>query len=356
MRLLVSLHLLLLLRVFLLHLLSLLLVFLFHLLLHLLLPRSVLLLLLQFLMFLILLLLKFLVFPYLLVIELLLLLLIFLVLLLVPGAGRRWTLMGLNIVRMDWMGILALALALVTVAISASRSVRRSRRRIVIPSCAGGYHSAFVERRRLGSSSDRRLAAIYRSMQLLIGARGLDVLSLRGDGRNVTLTHGRLLLWAGAYVDTAVTTVVADARGIIIVHHGGVVHVVDFRHVHVVHGAVIIEAVVVPASSLITVAEITVSIVDAAVKSYDRSPKALMKNKSAATPTPPTRGPQETDLRGKHPRARHPVVVIAILVPGPVTGRPDISFGGAGGLFVNWQFRRSKRHRYPNADLCEARA
>ena len=332
MRLLVSLQLLLLLRVFLLHLLSLLLVFLFHLLLHLLLPRSVLLLLLQFLMFLILLLLKFLVFPYLLVIELLLLLLIFLVLRLVPGAGRRWTLMGLNIVRMDWMGT---GIG-VGVAISAARSVRRSRRRIVIPSCAGGYHSAFVERRRLGSSSDRRLAAIYRSMQLLIGARGLDVLSLRGDGRNVTLTHGRLLLWAGAYVNTAVTTVVADARSVVIVHHRGVVHVVDFRHVHVVHGAVVIEAVVVPASSLITVAGITVSIINAPVKSYDRSPKAFMKNKSAAAPTPPTRGPQETDLRGKHPRARHPVVVIAILVPGPVSGRPDISFGGADGLFVNW--------------------
>ena len=335
MRLLASL-LLLLLCVFLFHLLSLLLVFLFHLLLHLLLPRSVLLLLLQFLMFLILLLLKFLVFPYLLVIELLLLLLIFLVLRLVPGAGRRWTLMGLNIVRMDWMGIgIGIGIG-IGVAISATRSVRRSRRRIVIPSCAGGYHSAFVERRRLGSSSDRRLAAIHRSMQLLIGARGLDVLSLRGDGRNVTLTHGRLFLRAGAYVDTAVATIVADAWGIIIVHHGGVVHVVDFRHVHVVHGAVVIEAVVVPASSLITVAGITVSIINAPVKSYDRSPKALMKNKSAATPTPPTRGPQETDLRGKHPRARHPVVVIAILVPGPVSGRPDIPFGGADGLFVNW--------------------
>ena len=192
MRLLVSLQLLLLLRVFLLHLLSLLLVFLFHLLLHLLLPLSVLLLLLQFLMFLILLLLKFLVFPCLLVVELLLLLLIFLVLLLVPGAGRRWTLMGLEIVRMDGTGI---GVGIATgIAISASRSVRRPRRRIVIPSCSGGYHSAFVERRRLGSSSDRRLAAIYRSMQLLIGARGLDVLSLRGDGRNVTLTCGRLLL------------------------------------------------------------------------------------------------------------------------------------------------------------------
>jgi len=256
-RLLASLLLLLLLRVFLFHLLSLLLVFLFHLLLHLLLPRSVLLLLLQFLMFLVLLLLKFLVFPCLLVIELLLLLLIFLVLRLVPGAGRRWTLMGLNIVRMDWMGIrigigIGVGVGVTTgIAISASRSVRRSGRRIVIPSCSGGYHSAFVERRRLGSSRDRRLAAIYRSMQLLIGARGLDVLSLRGDGRNVALTHGRLLLWAGAYVNTAVTTVVADARSVVIVHHRGVVHVVDFRHVHVVHGAVVIEAVVVPASSLI---------------------------------------------------------------------------------------------------------
>ena len=123
--LLVGLHMLLLLRVFLFHLLGLLLMFLFHLLLHLLLARSILILFLHLLMFLILFLLKFLMILYLLVVQLLLLLLVFLILFGVPGVGRRWALVRLQIVRMNWMSIY------IGVAICRSLIVGRCRSLVV---------------------------------------------------------------------------------------------------------------------------------------------------------------------------------------------------------------------------------
>lgn len=197
---------------------------------------------------------------------------------------------------------------------------------------------------------------IYGSPQFLVGPRGLDMLSLRSDRRNMTLTQGYLLLRGGTLINAAIATVVADARGVVIIHHRGVVHVVDFRHVHVVHRTVVKEVVMVPTPSFITVPKIPKSIIDAAIKSYDRSPKAFMPKESAATPTPPTRRPQKTNLRSQHPSARHPVVITGLGVPGPVARRPDIAFGGANGLLVNWQLRRSKTYGYANADLREARA
>ncbi len=347
MRLLVGLHLLLLLSVLLFHLLSLLLMLLFHLLLHLLFPGSVLILFLRLLMFLVLFLLKFLVILDLLVVQLLLLLLVFLILFCISGVGRRWSLVRLQIVRMNWMSIY------IGVAICGSLIVGRSRWRIVIPPRSCRYYSAFVKGRRLWRGGDRRFAMIHRSAHFLVVARRLEMLSLRGDRRNVMLTRSRFLLRSGASVDAALTTVVADARRVVVVHHRGVVHVVNLRHVHVIHRTVVIEVVVVPASSLITAPEIAVSIIDATVKSHDRSPIACVKKISTAAPSPPARRPQEANLRRHHPRAWNPIVVINIAVPCPVAWRPDIPVPRADRLLVHGQFRRRKAHRNANADLRE---
>lgn len=187
--LLVGLHmLLLLLRVFFFHLLGLLLMFLFHLLLHLLLPRSILILFLHLLMFLILFLLKFLMILYLLVVQLLLLLLVFLILFGAPGVGRRWALVRLQIVRMNWMSIH------IGVAICGSLTVGRPRWRIVISSRSGRRYSTFVKCRWLRRSRDRRLTMIHRSAHFLVIPCSLEMLSLRPDRRDVTLTRSRFVL------------------------------------------------------------------------------------------------------------------------------------------------------------------
>ena len=76
---------------------------------------------------------------------------------------------------------------------------------------------------------------IHRSPHFLVVARCLEMLRLRGDRSDVMLTRSCFLLRCGTFVDTTPTAVIADARRVVVVHHRGVVHVVNLRHVHAIH-------------------------------------------------------------------------------------------------------------------------
>ncbi len=77
----------------------------------------------------------------------------------------------------------------------------------------------------------------------------------------------RLFLRRGARIDPALTAVVTDMvdRGLV---HPSVVNVVNRVDVHVIHGRVVEKMPVVPASALITMTEVTESIVDTAIKTH----------------------------------------------------------------------------------------
>ena len=109
------------------------------------------------------------------------------------------------------------------------------------------------------------------------------------------LVRGGLFLSGWTVVDSAMS-VVAD---VYIVSHvySRFVHVMNHGDVYVGHSAVVEEMAVIPAPAFKTVAEVTKTIVDAAVETYGRTPIAVIPNKTAATPAPVARRPEETDFR-----------------------------------------------------------
>src|SRR5580700_6782929 len=106
-----------------------------------------------------------------------------------------------------------------------------------------------------------------------------------------------------------------------------------------------------PTPAFISAAEITETVNNPTIETYNRPPISFVENKGFATPTPVSRGPKETDLRCQHPRTRHSVIIADIVVVGPVARRPDITLTGAKRLLVDGQSRRTKRYGY--ADLGE---
>jgi hypothetical protein len=162
---------------------------------------------------------------------------------------------------------------------------------------------------------------------------------------------GGLLFGPGALVYAAFSAVVADTSHVPLIDRS-VVHIVNDGDVHVVDGAIVVEASPVPTSAFITVAEVAVSIIDSAIETYDRAPEAFIKDESTAAPSPVSRSPQETELGSQHPCAGNPIVIVEIGVPGPVAGSPDETVAGANGLFVNGQIWRRKPNRDAHGDLC----
>ena len=109
--------------------------------------------------------------------------------------------------------------------------------RVIWRSCRSGrYDPAFVERSRPRTGCDRRHAVVYRRSLLPVGLSCLHMLSLSGYRRNMSLTHGSLLLRCGTRVDPTIATVVADAvHYSSVVNNRRVVNVVDIGDVHIVH-------------------------------------------------------------------------------------------------------------------------
>src|SRR6202789_4215269 len=196
---------------------------------------------------------------------------------------------------------------------------------------------------RLFGSRDRRFSVGRRGPQLRIPSRSLHLLSLGRYRCNVPSIGRRFLLRRGTCLHPSIASVEAHPvhRDVI---DGRVVNVVDIGDVHIGDGAVIVKVSVIPATARKTHAEIAESIVDPTVKSYGRSPEALVENKRVAAPTPPARGPEEPDFGRHYPGARHPVVIADIVIPIPVSRRPDVAIAWANWLLIHRQRRR------PNCD------
>src|SRR2546427_1638264 len=166
------------------------------------------------------------------------------------------------------------------------------------------------------------------------------MLSLIRYRREMSLTSEPLLLPRRTRADATVAAVVADAVHGGAVDHGGVVNIVNGGDVHIGHGAVVEKPAAFPASAVVTVAEVSVAVIDAAVETDLRTPIAVIENISVAEPSPVAGGPVVADSRRAHPSARHPVVVAEIVVVGPVAWGPDKTFSRTVGLLVYRKRRR----------------
>src|SRR6266478_4671041 len=138
------------------------------------------------------------------------------------------------------------------------------------------------------------------------------MLSLIRYRREMSLTSEGFLLARGTRADSTIAAVEADAI-IGPVDHGGVVNVVNGGDVHIVHGAVVVKPVALPASAVVAVAEVSVAVVDAAVETDLRAPVPVIEDISAAAVGPMARSPVVTDSRRTHPGSRRPVVVAGIV-------------------------------------------
>jgi hypothetical protein len=90
-------------------------------------------------------------------------------------------------------------------------------------------------------------------------------------------------------------------------------------------------------------APIAEAVVHAAVVAHVRAPVAGMEDVHAVLPAPIVGRPQQADRGRGNPRAGNPIVA-AVLVVGPITGRPHQAGLRARGLLVDRQRRRRKPH------------
>src|SRR5580698_11381236 len=218
-----------------------------------------------------------------------------------------------------------------------------------------GFLSWYCLRRqiaRTGGRRDGRLALVRACPQLRIGARCLDLLVLRRHRGKMPIARCRFFGSGGRSSNSAIASVVADVVDGYVVD-GGVVSVVNVGDVDIVDGAVVIELITLPASAFVTVAEVTETVVDAAIKSDDRPPIAFMEGVAVVVPTPVRGRPIVAGLRHHNPCAGHPVVVAVTGIVRPVAGRPDVTLARAKWLLVYRQCRRSKADH--NADLRKGR-
>src|SRR6185437_4118150 len=160
------------------------------------------------------------------------------------------------------------------------------------------------------------------------------------------------LLCARSRADASAAAVVADAARMDVVDDGPVdVDIADVGDVDVVHRAVVVEVAPSPLTAGVTVTEVAVSVIDAAVEADLRAPVTGVPAIEAVVPAPPARCPQQADLRGHHPGARHPVVVAIIRIPRPVARCPDVARPRYDGLRVNGKRRWRDADRNADADI-----
>src|SRR6202167_410955 len=215
-----------------------------------------------------------------------------------------------------------------------------SRRRIVPTSIARFYHAVATELPGPRRRRNRRLSSVPRRPLIWVGVGLLHMLGLSGHRTNVSLMRRSLLGWCRTRTNSTITAVVAHVIDGCMTD-GCVVDVMNIGDIHVEHSAIVEEVPVVPTTALESNSEIAETIIDSAIETNRRPPIAVIEDKAVTTPTPIPRRPEIPDLGGQHPSPRHPIVVIEIVAPSPVTGRPEIIIARTNWLFVNRQRRRS---------------
>jgi hypothetical protein len=106
------------------------------------------------------------------------------------------------------------------------------------------------------------------------------------------------------------------------------------RSVYIHYRGIITEVVSGPSSAAITVTTVTVTIIDAAVKSHFGTPVTGMEPIKTTGVTPVWRSPVKSGIRRGYPYTGNPVVTIVIVI-GPITWLPKVPIFRACGLHIN---------------------
>src|ERR1039458_3994324 len=172
----------------------------------------------------------------------------------------------------------------------------------------GVYCSVLAEISGLSSRCDCRVAMVHPCALLRIAARGLHMLSLSRNSRNMPLVYCGLLARGWTRLDSASSAVEADTA-LVVVPDPFVVNIVKIAATQVVDGAVIEEVSVVPTASFVPSAPVAVAVVDPAVEADGRPPIAIIEKIAAVAPAPITRRPKIALFRRHYPGSGYPIVV-----------------------------------------------
>src|ERR1700730_16127235 len=175
------------------------------------------------------------------------------------------------------------------------------------------------------------------------------MLSLLGDGSDVTLASGGFFLACGTHLHATVATVKADAITPVVVVYSGVVNVAIARDVHGAYRLMVGKVAVVPAAAFVAVARIAVAVVDTAVKPDFCSPIAFVEYVVIVIVTPVAGRLVKAHFGSHDPCSGNPIIISVSL--SPVTGGPDIAIPRGDGLIINGQLWRGDSNRYRYADL-----
>jgi hypothetical protein len=192
-------------------------------------------------------------------------------------------------------------------------------------------------RKRTWSGKRRRLRSTRRGELCSIRRCCACMLYLCRQRRCSRIARHRSLLRRGSCIDSPAPAVETGARAMLLLHRI-VVNIVHDGCVHVGHGLVVHNAVVVPIRAVVTAARVSETVVDAAVEAYVLAPITGVPYVDSGIKAPPWRRPQRAHPWGKHPHTRHPVISGVCIVP--VSWCPHIVFTGAGRLRIIGNRRR----------------
>ena len=209
------------------------------------------------------------------------------------------------------------------------RSGGRVRLRCVVSGCQRGRRG---ERCRLGTVAGSELRPIRRSLT--------SVLNLLNNRRRARIPDDRQFPGARPDIDSTATSVVADAI-LAVIPDLVIVYIVNGRRVYIRDYPVVPQVAAVPIGSVIPVAGVSVSVIDAAVEADMRTPVARMQHVNIVIITPPRRRPEGAHPRGHHPCAGNPVVPGTRIIP--IARRPLVILSRTGRLTVLGKRRRRLR-------------
>src|SRR5476651_1981237 len=153
------------------------------------------------------------------------------------------------------------------------------------------------------------------------------------------MSGGRLgRSWFGSY--PAGAAVVAHSIHRDVIDDRLVVDVGDVRIADIGHRPVVIETVALPITPLVAAAAVPVTVIHAAIESDLRTPVAYIPYENATPIAPVARSPKVTRLRSENPCARHPVIILIVIAPGPIPRSPQVSLRRNGRLLIDRQLRR----------------
>jgi hypothetical protein len=119
------------------------------------------------------------------------------------------------------------------------------------------------------------------------------MLRLLRSHRHVPLARRRGFLRSRPDIYSARATIVADARvGDVVVHHRGVIHVVDHRGIDVGHALVVVKFAASPIAAIVAASRVAEAIVDSTIEANFRPPITIRPEVGSFAKRPVTGCPQ----------------------------------------------------------------